>query len=369
MSNNKQKISRSKARLLVEYPLFGAIASKLELVVNDDIESFKSNGVRLEYNTDYLHGLGEGEIEFVLANGAMHASLSYKSRQNQRSSWLWQLSTDYAVNDMLVQNGMKIPPRAHYDERFSGMYAEEIYALLKEEILRDDLEYEPDSYEDIQNDQASRQNQEPHDALEEELFFEFAKAKLEDAVIGGDLPAGMDRFFDTTSGTGIDWREELKSAIDRFHRDNYALVPPSKKLLYTDIYLPSCKSERFKFAVAIDSSGSVDDDMLNEFLGELGFLMLGVQNYEIELIVCDDRIRSRKIFYSGDILEAELKGGGATDFRPVFELLQSEGDSIGLLLYFTDMDGIFPDEAPNYDVKWVSKKEQDIPFGSLIVLQ
>ena len=33
------KISHAKAKLLVEYPLFGTIASKLELIVNDDIES------------------------------------------------------------------------------------------------------------------------------------------------------------------------------------------------------------------------------------------------------------------------------------------------------------------------------------------
>jgi len=50
MKNLQQKISQAKAKLLVEYPYFGTLASKLILVKNDDIEAFKSDGVRLEYN-------------------------------------------------------------------------------------------------------------------------------------------------------------------------------------------------------------------------------------------------------------------------------------------------------------------------------
>jgi hypothetical protein len=85
----QNKISQAKAKLLVEYPLFGVLASKLELVENSDIESFKSNGIRLEYNSDFLEELDLAQMEFVFANGAMHASLAHNSRKKRRSSWLW----------------------------------------------------------------------------------------------------------------------------------------------------------------------------------------------------------------------------------------------------------------------------------------
>ena len=52
----EQKISKAKAKLLVDYPLFGTIASRLELVLNDDIQSFKSDGIKLEYNSDFFQG-------------------------------------------------------------------------------------------------------------------------------------------------------------------------------------------------------------------------------------------------------------------------------------------------------------------------
>ncbi len=320
-------------------------------------------------------------MEFVFANGAMHASLSHESRKNGRSGWLWQLSTDYAVNDMLVENGMERPYQAHYSKRFSGLYAEEIYAELKEDILRDELEYEADDVDDIQNDEnKSKQKEnnqesekteqiEQDDLVSQELFEEFAKAVLEMEEKRGELPSSLERFFDLGKNGKIDWRDELRVAIERFHKDDYAQMPPNKKFLHLGFYLPSSVSQRFKLVVAVDSSGSVDDDLLGEFLSELNFLMNTIPSYEINLLVCDEKIRSHKVFYSGDILEAKVEGGGATDFRPVFEFIDAEIEDTKLLLYFSDLDGVFPKVEPSFDVKWVAPKELEVPFGELIVLQ
>ncbi len=107
---------------------------------------------------------------------------------------------------------------------------------------------------------------------------------------------------------------------------------------------------------------------LNEFLSEVNFLMTLVQNYQIELLVCDEKIRSHSTFYSGEKLEVVVKGGGATDFRPVFHFIEENFDDVKLLLYFTDLDGIFPQHAPDYEVKWVSAVEKEIPFGTLLQL-
>jgi len=161
MSKNNNKISQAKAKLLVDYPYFGTLASKLELVLNDNIESFKSDGKKLEYNSDFLERSELSEIEFVLANGAMHSVLAHESRKNNRSGWMWQMATDFAINDMLVENGLDMPYGAQYRVRFQGMYAEEIYAELKDDILREDdnLEYEADDSDDVeQNNDADKKN-------------------------------------------------------------------------------------------------------------------------------------------------------------------------------------------------------------------
>jgi len=379
MTKLDSKISQAKAKLLVDYPLFGTIASKIELVLNDDIQAFKSDGIKLEYNSDFINSLSISEMEFVFANGAMHASLAHESRKNNRLGWLWQMATDLAINDMLVQNGMDRPELAQYRKRFEGMYAEEIYAELVDDILREDedLEYEADDSDDVQNSDnknKSNDNQQLEEELAQEieqaqqLFEEFANATLLSEEKKGDLPLHVERFFTITQDGKIDWREELKYAIDRFYKDDYTLMPPNKKFLHAGIYLPSSTSQRFKLVVAVDSSGSVDEKLLDIFLSELNFLMSTIPNYEIDLLVCDDKIQMHKTFYSGDILEVDIKGGGGTDFRPVFKFIDENLQDIKLLLYFTDLDGFFPKEIPNYDLKWITPKEKKMPFGEVIIL-
>lgn len=375
-----EKISQAKAKLLVEYPYFGTLASKIALEINDDIESFRSDGKKIEYREEYLSDLEISEIEFILANGAMHQALAHENRKGKRSGWLWRMATDIAINDMLIDNGLDMPYGAQYRKRFAGMYAEEIYAELKADILRDDedLEYEAENEEDVEPNQDSKEGREnaeqtqeqlQEEILQEQLAAEEAISLLEQKFHSGELPESIERFFDLGGFSKIDWRNELRDAIDRYYRDDYTLLPPSKKLLYEGIYLPSNTSNTFKLVVAIDSSGSVDEELLNQFLSEVNFLMEHIQNYEIELLVCDDAIRLHKTFYSGEPLEVKIIGGGGTSFKPVFEYVEQNFDEVKLLLYFSDLDGFFPKEPPNYEVKWVSQKEREIPFGSIILIE
>jgi len=92
-------------------------------------------------------------------------------------------------------------------------------------------------------------------------------------------------------------------------------------------------------------------------------------NFHLDLLVCDDRIQTHKTFYSGDILDVELRGGGATDFRAVFEFIESELEDVKLLLYFSDLDGVFPKDSPMYEVKWIAPKDVHVPFGEVIVIE
>ncbi len=374
----EHKISQAKAKLLVDYPYFGTLASKLELVINEDIEAFKSNGKILEYSSDFLESAEVSEIEFILANGAMHISLAHENRKNGRSGWLWQMATDMAINDMLVENGLDMPFGAQYRVRFKGMYAEEIYAELKDDILRDDedLEYDADDSNDVQNlDQT--QDDEKRDIeskefeselLQEQLNAEEARSLLKAEFQKGDAPHSIERFFKLDFVGKIDWRDELKSALDRYFRDDYTLLPPNKKFLSYGIYLPSTVSQTFRLVVAIDSSGSVDEKLLSDFLSEVNFLMSMISHYQIELIVCDEKIQSHKTFYSGESLEVDIKGGAGTDFRAVFTFIESKFDDVKLLLYFTDLEGKFPLKEPNYSVKWISLRSKNVPFGECIVL-
>ena len=379
------KISQAKAKLLVDYPYFGTLASRLELVKNDNIGAFLSDGLRLEYNDEYLADLEISELEFALSNGAMHTVLSHQNRKNSRYGWLWQLATDYAINAMLVENGLDMPFGVNHNPRFDGLYAEEIYEILKDEIKNEEFS-DDESDETGFNENSKRQNNrqnssqiddvkdedapkmEVENVVDEESFAQINEKLLQDEKSRGDLPLGMERFFEIKLTCKLDWREELYSAINRFYRDDYRILPPSKKLLYLGTYLPSLTSNRFKLTIAIDSSGSVDEVLLGSFMSEIHFIMLCISNYEIDIIVADAKVHSHETFYEGDELSYSLKGGGGTNFCPTFEYVERNLYDTSLLLYFSDLDGIFPSEEPLYEVVWVSPKEKRTPFGRVIVL-
>ena len=300
--HTSSKISQAKAKLLVDYPYFGTLASKLELVLNDDIQAFKSDGKKLEYSSDFLLHAELSELEFVLANGAMHSVLAHDKRKHNRSGWLWQMATDIAINDMLIENGLNMPQDAQYRIRFKGMYAEEIYAELKDDILREDegLEYQADDSDDIeenseQEKEKSQENQTQQELeeeiIQEQLLAEEAISLLASEFKKGEIPHAINRFFTLDFMGKIDWRDELKSAIDRYHKDDFTLLPPNKKFIHQGIYLPSNVSQTFRLVIAVDSSGSIDEVLLNQFLSEVNFLMSLIQNYQIELLVCDEKIR------------------------------------------------------------------------------
>ncbi|HHD78546.1 MAG TPA: hypothetical protein ENK98_02730 [Epsilonproteobacteria bacterium] len=395
----EEKINKAKARLMLEHPYFGTVASSLQLEKNNDILTFSSNGSVMRYNSEYLDRLTVDEVEFVMANGAMHAVLQHQDRVNERTKWLWQTATDYVVNAMLVKNGMKLPQYAYYEEKFEGMYAEEIYNLLRAEMMdnsdhsmeqeteqitdSDDVgvdnlhmqkEHTPDMnapQTELENDAEDKEEEHTStpdvEALSEEMK-EHLEQIFQKLKRQGNLPKDMHFVVPEYFSHKVDWREFLYGYIASHAKTTYSFNPPNMKYLYRGIYLPSLSSDLLRVIVAVDTSGSVDEALLGTFLGEVSSMMQQYPNYEIDLITADAKIQSHQTFLPGEMLDYQISGGGGTDFRPVFEYIDKQIDYPTLLLYFTDGQGTFPKEEPNYDLLWIMPEMLDVPFGEVVVL-
>ena len=394
----QQKITKAKAKLMLEHPYFGTVASALPLEQNNEILTFTSDGVKMHYNSEYLDRLSLEEVEFVMANGAMHTVLKHHERLGDRTKWLWQTATDYVVNAMLVKNGMHLPEYAYFEEKFEGMYVEEVYEMLRAEMMDNSdhsmeqeteqitdsdetgvenlhmqKEHIPDmNAEDTQEEQNADdkeeelntpENKEEQEEIKERLEQIFQKLKRQ-----GNLPKDLELVIPEYFSHKVDWREFLYGYIATHAKTSYTFTPPNMKFLYRGIYLPSMSSDLLRVIVAVDTSGSVDEELLATFLGEVSAMMQQYPNYEIDLLTADAKVQSHKTFLPGEPLDYEISGGGGTDFRPVFEYIEQQIDYPTLLLYFTDGDGIFPKDVPMYDVLWVMPQEVDVPFGEALLL-
>jgi len=392
----KEKLTKAKAKLMLAHPYFGTVASALTLARNDEILTFTSDGIVMHYNAEYVDKLSLEEVEFVMANGAMHSVLGHHERVGERTKWLWQTATDYVVNAMLVKNGMQLPQYAYFEEKFEGMYVEEVYEMLRAEMMDNSdhsmeqeteqitdsdetgvenlhmqKEHTPDKHaEESQEEENADEkeeetslNQEEQEEMKERMEQIFQKLKRQ-----GNLPKDLELVVPQYFSHKVDWREFLYGYIATHAKTSYTFAPPNMKFLYRGIYLPSMHSDLLRVIVAVDTSGSVDEALLATFLGEVTSMMQQYPNYEIDLITADAKVQSHQTFLPGEPLDYTISGGGGTDFRPVFEYIDQQIDYPTLLLYFTDGQGVFPQSEPSYDVLWIMPVLEDIPFGESVIL-
>lgn len=358
----ENRISRIKASLIIEQPYFGSIASTLKPVQNDDIKTFLSTNTNFEYNDDYINTLSDEELGFTLTNSAMHQIFLHDARIDSRMQWLWVLATDYAINCLLINNGLEFPDGINYDERFDDMSAEAIYATLENEI--DDDKHSPEQVSQIKfehhQEQEVDENQEIKDMHEQLLN----KAKLQ-----GDLPLGIEILVPNLYEGKISWEDELYDVIEQAVRFDYRLLPPNKRYISQGIALPALSGTKVKIVIAIDSSGSIDGKVLAKFLAEVESIMNSFENYEIDLLVADAKVHEHHILYPGDELSYTLKGGGGTNFENTFMYIEENIDEVTMLLYFTDGFGKFPEDEGSFDTVWVLTDEGiEVPFGRTILL-
>lgn len=384
--NTDGLLQKAKSQLTLKHPYFGMLASRLKHESSEKVRTYASNGTRFIYNPEFISGCSIDETMFILTHCVMHHILAHQQRQLKRKGTLWQLATDFAINNMLYENGLTIPAGANLNEAFKGMYAEEIYTLLKEEYdIRTDDAFDGESGQDKNNhppgdpgiddahpsdDSFSNLNniEDDLDAQTESQWHYAASVSWEMVQRKSAMPSGLDRLAQKVKANNVDWRFVLYNAINRHMRNNYAFMPPNKKHLHRGFILPSLTSDTLSLCVAIDTSGSINDVLLGVFLEEFKSIMQNFPAVQIELIIADAKVHAHHTFRGGEKMDFPLKGGGGTDYRPVFDYIDAKLPLTTMLLYFTDGDGWFPRRTPNYEVLWALSAERKVPFGKKLVL-
>jgi predicted metal-dependent peptidase len=134
------------------------------------------------------------------------------------------------------------------------------------------------------------------------------------------------------------------------------------------LYLPSLHREGVgRIVIGVDTSGSVGDEELKQFAGEISAISDQAQPEAIHVVYCDAMVNSTQEFGPSETITLEPKGGGGTDFRPVFEWVEKNDVLPACLIYLTDLDCTkYPASAPNYPVLWVTDSRRTAPFGETI---
>ncbi len=140
------------------------------------------------------------------------------------------------------------------------------------------------------------------------------------------------------------------------------------------------------FVIAIDTSGSTMRGPVVGFIRDVYDIMDQCQisrRTNLHIIQCDDLVRSDDVVRSKadmkDLIDnIEIRGGKGTDFRPVFQYVDSliaEGEIAKLrgLIYFTDGIGTYPTSRPDYPVAFLFcddsyLERKDVPIWAMKIM-
>jgi predicted metal-dependent peptidase len=138
----------------------------------------------------------------------------------------------------------------------------------------------------------------------------------------GTVPGEWERWAQEILDPRIPWQQVLGAAVRRTAawangRTEYSYSRASRRqAAVRRVVLPGMRRPAPRVAVVVDTSGSVDDGLLGQALGEIdGTLQaLGTPPEGVTVIACDADVHEvRRI---RDVRAAVLAGGGGTDLRP-----------------------------------------------------
>ena len=215
----------------------------------------------------------------------------------------------------------------------------------------------------MRNDQALK-------AAEQEADIAMMQA-LQRARHMGSMPAGLARQLDRAWRPKLDWRTLLQRFLEQCAQNDYSWTSPNRRYLYQNIYLPARREARLPHvALAVDCSGSVDEQALAMFCAELTTVL---EAYDTTLTVLfhDTKVQKSLTLTRMD-MPASLTpvGGGGTDYRPVCAHIEDERLAPTCLIWFTDLECDRYPAEPEYPVLWIcsAPHERQPPFGQVICL-
>ena len=173
-------------------------------------------------------------------------------------------------------------------------------------------------------------------------------------MMHGTLPGDIAEVVQQFRESRIDYMQKLRRYLTLHSGGETKWLPPAKRFVWQKMYLPSHNNGRLEAVLAIDTSGSTQD-YLDKFFGDTLKIMRQFVKFHLTVILCDAEVTEVKEYTENSRVPKEIvvKGGGGTNFIPVFKYIESKHLSPRVMLYLTDGVGDAPKKAPDYPVIWV----------------
>jgi len=323
----EQRIERSHIELM-KHPHFVAYSGVLmvgcvKVVDADECPTAYTNGRDVVYGRDFLAKLNDADVRGLILHEnkhKMYRHLSTWQHLHKINPQKANKACDYVINLEIDDEGKRtggfvsVPKGGLLDEQYRGLNAQEVFHKLKD----DDEDGQGGSGGGLDEhgwDEAQEMSAEEAEKLGKEID----QAIRQGAILAGKVKGTLDRCFTDLLSAKVDWKEALREFVSSVcnGKDESTWRKPNRRWLQHDIYMPSTISETMgRVVIAIDTSGSIDDDAVNRFLSEVVAIMNNVNPEMVDLIYWGSDVVGHEVYGLNDAdrmkASTKPKGGGGT---------------------------------------------------------
>jgi len=366
MSETEERIVRTKIQLQKRQPFFAYLLTQLRFVKRESMKTMgvDSNGT-VYYSEGFVKEMSDDELEGVLCHEVLHLALQHLIRRGKRDFEIFNVACDLCVNDILIANGFNLPiynalvPENH-KFNFKGILikdidkksAEEVYSELYDKLPKIEIgiiskndgkdKRIPDELKGFDvHITAKGMSKEESERIKKEAE-KWKKLLVEAytfAKMRGTEPLGIERYIEELHKSKLDWKAILWKFVSNEIPYDFTYMKPSKKAEAVGIYMPSVVRENVDIIVAVDTSGSISNKDLADFLSEIIAIAKSFNQVRMTLITHDATIQDVYRVENGNIdkiRNLKIHGGGGTSHKDVFEKVEKEYANAKLLILFTD---------------------------------
>jgi len=367
MTHVAEIVARAAKTLMFSEPFYGLFLVGLNKKYRKDLPtagvSKNGIGIQLAINPEFFEGLPEKHRIGLLKHELLHVSFGHLiMRDRFKCPKLFNIAADleinqYIGNDYLPEGGvtMEMFEDLNLDERAGTTYYYEKLEEAQQEGNCPNLEnilnqmcgnsiYDHPTWDEFEElSEADKKLIEKQ--IEHQLKETADATEKRQGHVPGELAEIIDRLR-TIEPPSFPWKQYLRRFVGN------SSISYTKKLRrkYNKRYVgnPGLKI-KFKnhICVGVDTSGSVSNDELKEFMNEL--CHMHKTGHQITVVQCDTQINSIEKFNPKK--DWDIKGRGGTCFQPVVDHY-NEKKEYTALIYLTDGEAYPPEDCPK-NALWV----------------
>ena len=381
---SEQRVTKSHIAIMrsKQFCMFAGVLSVGKVNFTEDLPTAATNGRDVMYNPKFIETLNDKELNFVVLHEALHKAFQHMhlwKKLWKENPMLANMAADYVVNYSIYEADDRneitmMPSSALFDKKYAGMTTKQVFDLLKKDAESNGGGGGKDGHD--------THDWEGSESMSDEEVKETTKqidqALRQGEIIRGKMQGNKNRSVNELLEPKVNWREQLREFVNATckNKDRTSWKRPHKRFIGHDIYMPSMIGEAIgQVVIGIDTSGSIGDKELNEFLTEVVAICDDVSPSSIELLYWDTVVAGHETYHQGDykslVQSTKPAGGGGTTVGSVNQYIKDKRIQPEAIIILTD--GYVEDDFGgnwDYPTLWaITSKHITSPHGKTIHIE